>query len=287
MNKRHLVAAVGTLALTLNLILPGLALGQETQPGAEEIDTGVITVYVPSGTLVDNDPNGFIMRTLGNGTGANLTSQNIDQDSFGDCLDSNGGEPTCGGTLGSDNTRYQRDSVTFPANDLPLQAAVGVEDLRGLGAAFTLTAKSNAAFTSTTTADTIPVLGNFYMRTTSNVSTTAAGTPWDGTGLITGFTKQNAGDNNTAAWYDNLYEGLTNTVTLPYNKNDASFGTAATFTTGGLNVSTTDVEIMMKGGEVATPYQSGRLLTGIAYYLKVPAFTAPAKYTNIVTFTAA
>jgi hypothetical protein len=144
MKKQYLVAAIGTLALAANIILPGLAFGQIDQTGTQEISCGTIGL-----TLNTTGASAFAMDAL--------TVSNAAQDSFGN-------------DIGAGTDNYQNGITT-----LPNEAFISVSDSRTTGTGCATNGTDEGWEVTAQAADfdngaqTIAA-SEFYIVTTANVT---------------------------------------------------------------------------------------------------------------------
>ena len=254
MKTKHLVASVGTLALMANLLLPGLAFGQASDPQAADV-----TLTCGTLTLTVDPANDFTMRLANNNNPSVSTSA---QDVFG----------------------REINSVTYQdgLNVLPNEAFVAVNDARTVGGgAGCATNGTNEGWLLQADATVFDDAGstneisnaNFYIVTTSNVTEDAGFTEFVGGG----------DGSDTNVFYTTGYAG-TQDVTATYNVTTASSLTvAATFTAQSGALSSTHDILDNATGAGTNDFKFTSVGTGLAYYLLIPANQGGGDYTSTVT----
>ncbi|MBD3327745.1 hypothetical protein GF340_00400 [Candidatus Peregrinibacteria bacterium] len=251
MNKKYIVATVGTLALAANIILPGLAFGQNSQTGTQELTCGAFGI-----TSATSD---FAFDAL--------SVAPIDQPSFGAFIDPAGS-----------NITYQDGT-----NDVPAEAVIEFFDYRVPGCdgggldGFNVQVSALTDFTSGS--DTIPVSGNLFVATTPQATN-----PDNARYTLTGTAPNEM-------YYDaDDYVALpspTYDVTLPYNVGTST--TPVDLEAAGTFDSALNIPVSPSVGTIAvkpsTGSAFGEMAVGVAYNLNVPASTPSGTYSTTIEYT--
>lgn len=254
MQKKRLVAAVGTMALMANALFPSLAFGQDDQQTAD------VTLNCGALTLTVDVNNNFRMALAG---GTTPTVDTSAQAVFGKLT---------GNAFGVD---YQNDT-----DILPNEAFIAVNDTRtvgsGTGCAANATDEgwllqlSSSDFSDGATA-TIDA-SNFYVVTTTNITPDANLTEEAGTG----------DGSDTNVFYTTGFGGTKNVV-AQYNVADtADLTAAATFTGQAASLDSSRDILDNATGVGVNDFKFVTVGTGLAYHLNIPANQPGGTYTATV-----